>query len=102
MEQSTYNKLLIEWANDHYWDSLEKDKDLILKHLRNFGNINRGGLMIERVIAKCEEEIDWAQANIDEMNLPGNPHDYKDDDREWFPCWLRAHKAMLKFIAEEG
>lgn len=31
-----YNKRLIKWVKDHYWDSLEKDKDLILRHLKTF------------------------------------------------------------------
>lgn len=31
-----YSKKLIKWVKDHYWDSLEKDKDLILRHLRTF------------------------------------------------------------------
>ena len=30
------NKKLTRWAIDHYWDSLEKDKSLILKHLKTF------------------------------------------------------------------
>lgn len=41
MKQSDYDKLLIKWIKNHYWDSLEKDKDLILRHLRTFaGDIN--------------------------------------------------------------
>ena len=36
MKQSDYDKLLIKWIKNHYWDSLEKDKDLILRHLRTF------------------------------------------------------------------
>ena len=24
---------VLDWAKDHYWDSLEKEKDIILKHL---------------------------------------------------------------------
>lgn len=27
-------KNLLEKMDDHYWDSLEKDRDLILKHIR--------------------------------------------------------------------
>ncbi len=34
--QDDYDKSLIKWAKNHYWDSLEKDKDLILRHLRTF------------------------------------------------------------------
>ena len=36
MKQEDYDKLLIKWVKNHYWDSLEKDKDLILRHLRTF------------------------------------------------------------------
>jgi len=32
----SYNKKLIKWVKVHNWNSLEKDKDLILRHLRNF------------------------------------------------------------------
>lgn len=31
-----HNNQLIKWAENHYWNSLEKDKDLILKHLDTF------------------------------------------------------------------
>ena len=27
---------LIKWAEDHYWGSLEKDRDLIILHLKSF------------------------------------------------------------------
>jgi len=36
MKRSDYDKQLLKWVRDHYWDSLEKDKDLILRHLRTF------------------------------------------------------------------
>jgi len=36
MEQSDYDKKLVKWVKNHHWDSLEKDKDLILRHLRTF------------------------------------------------------------------
>ena len=36
IERSQYNKQLLKWVKDHYWDSLEKDKDLILRHMRTF------------------------------------------------------------------
>lgn len=29
-------KDLIRWVKRHHWDSLEKDKDLILRHLKTF------------------------------------------------------------------
>lgn len=56
----------------------------------------------DKLKKKCEEEIAWAQANIDEMNLPDNPHNYQEDDRTWLPCWLNAHKEMLDLIKEES
>jgi len=41
MDKDKYDKQLINWAKDHYWDSLEKDRKLILGHLRTFiGDIN--------------------------------------------------------------
>jgi len=36
MTRDDYDKQLIKWVKNHYWDSLEKDKDLILRHLRTF------------------------------------------------------------------
>jgi len=54
--------------------------------------------MLNKVIDKCKKEIEWAQANIDEMNLPGNPHNYQDDDRVGLPCWLKAHTEILNLI----
>jgi len=36
MKKQTYDRRLIRWVKNHYWDSLEKDKDLILRHLRTF------------------------------------------------------------------
>ena len=36
LERSKYDKQLLRWVRNHYWDSLEKDKDLILRHLRTF------------------------------------------------------------------
>jgi len=54
--------------------------------------------MINKIKKKCEEEIEWAQANIDEMSLPDNPFNYQDNDRVWLPCWLKAHKEMLDYL----
>ena len=31
-----YAHELVKWVKGHYWDSLEKDKDMILRHLRTF------------------------------------------------------------------
>lgn len=36
MKRDIYDKQLINWAQNHHWDSLEKDRDLILRHLRTF------------------------------------------------------------------
>ena len=36
MERNDYDRQLIRWVKRHYWDSLEKDKELILRHLRTF------------------------------------------------------------------
>ena len=36
MNRNDYDKQLAIWAKSHYWDSLEKDKDLILRHLWTF------------------------------------------------------------------
>lgn len=36
MDKEKYDRELIKWVKNHYWDSLEKDKDLILRHLRTF------------------------------------------------------------------
>ena len=36
MNKESYDRMLIKWVKGHYWDSLEKDKDLILLHLRTF------------------------------------------------------------------
>lgn len=58
--------------------------------------------MIQKIIKRCEKEIEWAQDNIDEMDLPDNPNNYCDDDRVWLPCWLKAHKDMLKLIKRES
>ena len=58
--------------------------------------------MIQKVIEKCEEEIKWAQANIDEMNLPDNPSNYCEEDKVWLPCWLKAHKQILDLIINDA
>jgi len=34
--KKTYDRMLVRWIRDHYWDSLEKCKDLILRHIRTF------------------------------------------------------------------
>lgn len=34
--EQEYSQSLIKWVKNHYWDSLQKDKNLILRHLRTF------------------------------------------------------------------
>jgi len=46
MERTKYDKQLIRWVKNHYWDSLEKDKDLILRHLRTFAGDEKSTLRI--------------------------------------------------------
>jgi hypothetical protein len=48
MDKKDYDKQLIKWIKIHYWDSLEKDKHLILRHLRTF----TGDIVTEQ----CEHE----------------------------------------------
>ena len=36
MEKEQYDRKLVRWVKNHYWDSLEMEKDLILRHLRTF------------------------------------------------------------------
>ena len=36
MKRDDYDKQLIRWVKNHYWDSLERHKDLILRHMRTF------------------------------------------------------------------
>jgi hypothetical protein len=36
MSRSIYDKQLVRWVKSHHWDSLEKDKDIILRHIRTF------------------------------------------------------------------
>lgn len=54
--------------------------------------------MIQRLINKCKEEIEWTQANIEEANELGR---YAGNDEVWLPCWLKAHKEMLDLITKE-
>jgi len=36
MKREEYDRQLIKWVKDHYWDSLNKDKALILRHMRTW------------------------------------------------------------------
>ncbi len=54
--------------------------------------------MVEKLIDKCREEIKWAEDCIKDMNEHGG---YVADDKVWLPCWLKAHKQMLKLIPNQ-
>ena len=46
MDIDSFRQNLIYDLEDHYWDTLDKDKDLIIKHMTNiinrrFGDVNR-------------------------------------------------------------
>lgn len=56
---------------------------------------------LNKIKKKCEEEITWAQANIDEMELPGNYKD-KDNDLAWFSGWINAHRDILNIITSQA
>ena len=51
---------------------------------------------IKAIRQKCKEEIAWAEANIAIIDDPVNR--YTEEDKVWLPCWLKAHKEMLKII----
>lgn len=57
--------------------------------------------MISEIKKKCKEEIEWAQENIKEMELPGNPSNYTLEDREYLPCWKEAHQGILNIILKK-
>lgn len=61
--------------------------------------------MIQKLINKCNEEIEWTQTCIDEMSESmdgyGDMAGYSEEEKIWFPYWLKAHKEMLKFIKEK-
>ncbi|GAH14712.1 unnamed protein product [marine sediment metagenome] len=54
--------------------------------------------MLQDIIAKCREEIRWAQACLDELEKGIK---YCDDDKIWLPCWLKAHKQILEIALRE-
>jgi len=58
-ELDKYNKKLIKWVKDHYWDSLENDKDLILRHLRTFTGEIENDPLIQKVQQDDLDEI-WS------------------------------------------
>ena len=66
MKLSDYDKQLLKWVRNHYWDSLEKDKELILLHLRTFAGDERASQPIApadgekccgcEYLGKCEDD----------------------------------------------
>lgn len=36
MDRDLYNRQFADWAVNHFWHSLERDKQLIFRHLRTF------------------------------------------------------------------
>jgi len=56
MDRKKYDKELIKWVRDHYWDSLEKDKDLILRHMRTFaGDIDKSDERMKEALKILEK-----------------------------------------------
>lgn len=51
--------------------------------------------MLQKVIDKCKEEIEWAKACIDEYK---SGVEYAEDDKIYLPAWKKAHEDILNFI----
>jgi len=70
----SYDKQLIRWVKNHYWDSLEKDKDLILRHLRTFaGDVDASQPVIQADAEKpCGPDYDchYRKAIIHDSRCP--------------------------------
>jgi hypothetical protein len=62
-----YDKQLLQWAENHYWDSFEKDKIIILRHLKTFAENEeiKKQSMIEKLEADKAELLE-ALKGIDE------------------------------------
>ena len=102
--RNKYGEELIRWAKDHYWDSLEKDKHLILHHLRTFAGEDKPDHRIremhDRVYYGCrclenEMEITWRhEGRIARMNgksLEDNPYlPAMGSSRDWAEGWKEA------------
>jgi len=57
-EIEKYNRNLIRWVKNHYWDSLEKEKDLILRHLHTFtGDLTEADIDLFAKLTKAEAEL---------------------------------------------
>ena len=64
---------VIKWAENHYWDSLEKDKDLIVKHIKESfcsgekpkeESDNPYKIMLELCLNNLQSEISKARKKI--------------------------------------
>uniref|UniRef100_A0A6H2A3G9 Uncharacterized protein n=1 Tax=viral metagenome TaxID=1070528 RepID=A0A6H2A3G9_9ZZZZ len=64
MDRDKYDKQLMRWVKNHYWDSLEKDKDLILRHLRTFAVSEESDR-----IKELEAEVERLKAILYEYQL---------------------------------
>ena len=69
MERNDYDRQLIRWVKRHYWDSLEKDKELILRHLRTFC----GDAKTNPYEYACKEWLKGCSCSIDFKTLKNNP-----------------------------
>ena len=69
MKRDNYDRQLIKWVKGHYWDSLEKDKELILRHLRTFC----GDVKTNPYEYACKEWVKGCSCSIDFKTLKNNP-----------------------------
>ena len=69
MKRDNYDRQLIKWVKGHYWDSLEKDKELILRHLRTFC----GDVETNPYEYACKEWLKGCSCSIDFKTLKNNP-----------------------------
>lgn len=54
---------------------------------------------MEKIIARCKEQIRWAVECIVEMETTTI---YTEEDRVWLPCWLKAHLEILALTDQEA
>ena len=65
MKLSDYDKQLLKWVRNHYWDSLEKDKELILLHLRTFAGDERASQPIAPADGVSDSECPYCYRKHD-------------------------------------
>jgi len=65
MKKSDYDRHLIRWIKNHYWDSLEKDKDLLLRHMKTFADVEYSDTSVLDEIAN---EVKSAQQKYHPFN----------------------------------